>query len=117
MSQLGQMTNRIRSLGTEPVAIAVTATFSQMAFAEALGVDFALLSDWEGTVAHDYGVQYDEWKGHSGLAKRSVFVIDDDGFIRYRWVTDDALVEPDFAEAIAALESISTGSAGAAEDD
>lgn len=109
------MTDRLASLGTEPLAIAVTATFSQMAFAESLGVGFPLLSDWEGTVAHDYGVQYHEWKGHSGVAKRSVFVVDGGGLIRHRWVTDDALVEPDFAEALAVLEELSAGPASPVE--
>lgn len=86
--------------------MAVTATFSQMAFAESLGVHFPLLSDWEGTVANSFGVQYDEWKGHSGLAKRSLFVIDRRGVIRYRWSSDDALVEPDLTEPLAVLESL-----------
>lgn len=103
MSQLGHLTPQIRSLGAEPVAIAVTATFSQLAFAEALGVDFPMLSDWDGVVAHSYGVQYVEWKGHAGLAKRSVFVIDADGRVQYRWVTEDALVEPDLNEAVLVL--------------
>lgn len=102
------MTTRIRALGAEPVAIAVTATFSQMAFSETLGVDFPMLSDWEGTVANRYGVQYDVWRGHSGLAKRSVFVIDGEGRVRYRWVTDDALVEPDLEEALATIESLAS---------
>lgn len=106
MSQLGQLTERIRSAGAEPVAIAVTATFSQMAFSETLGVDYPMLSDWEGFVANSYGVQYDEWKGHSGLAKRSIFVIDRDGVVRYRWVTDDALVEPDLEEAVAHITDL-----------
>ncbi|HWB88817.1 MAG TPA: redoxin domain-containing protein [Acidimicrobiia bacterium] len=109
---MGQMTDRIRSLGAEPVAVAVTATFSQMAFAESLGVDFPLLSDWEGTTANRYGVQYAEWKGHSGLAKRSVFLIGREGTVRYRWVTDDALIEPDFAEVLAVLETLPTTTAG-----
>jgi peroxiredoxin len=107
LSQLGQLADRIRSLGAEPVAVAVTATFSQMAFGETLGIDFPMLSDWEGQTAAAYGVQYDEWKGHSGLAKRSVFVIDGSGLIRYRWVTDDALVEPDLYEVVEFIESLS----------
>jgi peroxiredoxin len=101
------MTSRIRELGAEPVAIAVTATFSQMAFSKALGVDFPMLSDWEGEVANRYGVQYDVWKGHSGLAMRSVFVIGTDGKIVYRWVTDDALTLPDLEEALAVLQTLS----------
>jgi len=85
------------------VALAVTATFSQIAFSEALGVDFPMLSDWEGETAHAYGVQYETWKGHTGLAKRSLFVIDQEGVIRYRWVTEDALLEPEFEDAMTVL--------------
>lgn len=83
-------------MGVEPVAMAVTPTFAQTAFAERLGVDFALLSDWEGTTAEAYGVRYDEWKGHKGVAKRSLFLVDRDGTIRWRWWEDDALRLPDF---------------------
>lgn len=95
------MSGRLRDLDVQPVAVAVTATFSQMAFAESLGVHFPMLSDWDGSVANSYGVQYEIWKGHTGLAKRSVFVIGRDGRIRYRWVTDDALVEPDLKDVLA----------------
>ena len=87
-------------------AIAVTATFSQMAFAEHFDITFPLLSDWGGHTAEAYGVRYDVWKGHEGLAKRSVFVIDGEGIIRYRWVTDDALVLPDLNEPVALLAGL-----------
>jgi peroxiredoxin len=100
---LGQRAAEIRALGADVLAVAVTATFSQQAFAESLGVDFPLLSDWDREVCAAYGVQYDVWKGHRGLAKRSVFVIDRDRVVRYRWVTDDALVLPDLDEAVQAL--------------
>lgn len=43
---------------------------------------------------------------YEGLAKRSLFVIGADGVIRYRWVTDDALVLPDLDEPIAILEGL-----------
>ena len=102
---MGQRAAEIRDLGADVLAVAVTATFSQQAFAKSLGVDFPLVSDWDRTVCAAYGVQYDVWKGHRGLAKRSVFVIDRTGTVRYRWVTDDALVLPDLDEAIDALRA------------
>ncbi|HEU4320555.1 MAG TPA: redoxin domain-containing protein [Acidimicrobiia bacterium] len=106
MAQLGSLTPRLRKLGAESVGIAVTATFSQMAFAEALGIDFPLLSDWDGETAHAYGVQYDTWKGHRGLAKRSLFVVDTERVIRHVWVSDDALVVPDFEDAVTVIEDL-----------
>jgi glutaredoxin-dependent peroxiredoxin len=93
----------------ELVAVAVTATFSQMAFAEKLGIDFPLLSDWEGSTCAAYGVRYDTWKGHKGLAKRSVFVIDRDGSITYAWSNDDALTLPEFDEVMEAITSVAAG--------
>ena len=90
-------------MGAEIVAIAVTPTFAQMAFADTLGIDFPLLSDWDGEVSTAYGVRYDVWKGHAGLAKRSVFVVGRDGLITYRWYTDDAHDIPDVDEVISAL--------------
>jgi peroxiredoxin len=103
---LGEEAPRIEALGGRTAAIAVTATFSQMAFAEHLGVPFPLLSDWGRETCAAYGVRYDVWKEHDGLAKRSVFVIDGDGTIRYRWVTDDALVEPSWDEPIDVLAGV-----------
>jgi len=100
---LGQRTGEIRALGADVLAVAVTATFAQQAFAAQLGVGFPLLSDWEREVSAAYGVQYDCWRGHRGVAKRSVFLIDRGGIVRYRWVTDDALQVPDFDEVVAAL--------------
>ena len=100
---MGQRAEEIRARGAEIVAIAVSATFAQQAFAESLGVDFPLLSDWEGTVSDAYGVRYDVWKGHRGVAKRSIFVVDPDRTVRYRWVTDDALELPDLDAVVAAL--------------
>lgn len=103
---MGEEAPRIEALGGRIAAIAVTATFSQVAFAEHLGVPFPLLSDWGRETCAAYGVRYDVWKEHDGLAKRSVFVIDGAGVIRYRWVTDDALVEPSWKEAIGALAGV-----------
>jgi peroxiredoxin len=63
-------------------------------------VPFPLLSDWSRETCGAYGVRYDVWKEHDGLAKRSLFVIDRGGVIRYRWMSEDALVTPDEQEAI-----------------
>jgi peroxiredoxin len=65
-----------------------------------------LLSDWGRETSRAYGVRYEVWKEHDGLAKRSLFVIDREGLIRYRWVTEDALVTPDEREAIDVMASL-----------
>ena len=103
---MGQAAPRVEAMGGRIAAIAVTATFSQMAFAKHLGVPFPLLSDWGRETCAAYGVRYDVWKEHDGLAKRSLFVIDGSGTIRYRWVTDDALETPVIEDALEVIASL-----------
>jgi peroxiredoxin len=100
---LEQRIPAIEAAGGSAVAIAVTATFSQQQFARDLQLSYPLLSDWNREVSQAWGVAYTEWKGHRGVAKRSVFVVDRAGVVRYHWVTDDALQLPDIDEAVAAL--------------
>ena len=96
----------VEALGATAVGVAVTATFSQQQFAKDLGLRYPLLSDWNREVSTAWGVSYDVWKGHQGLAKRAVFIVDTDGIVRYRWVTDDALVPPDYDALLAALREL-----------
>jgi peroxiredoxin len=106
LSQLRDKEAQAQAAGGQVIAVAVSSVFAQQAFARHLGLGFPLLSDWNRTVTPAYGVQYDVWRGHQGVAKRSVFVIDRQGIIRYRWVTDDARVLPDFDAAIAVLQQL-----------
>jgi glutaredoxin-dependent peroxiredoxin len=85
---LGHRQAEIEGLGASVAAIAVMATFSQMAFAKKLGVESLSCPTGVGRKADALGVRYDVWKGHEGVAKRSLFVIDRRGIIRYRWVTE-----------------------------
>ena len=103
---MGQAAPRVEAMGGQIAGIAVTATFSQMAFAKHLGVPFPLLSDWGRETCSAYGVRYGTWKEHDGLSKRSLFVIDRGGTIRYRWVTEDALITPDPEDALEVLRSL-----------
>ena len=101
-----QLLDEVTSLGASAIGIAVTATFSQQQFAKDLQLRFPLLSDWNREVATAWGVSYDVWKGHQGVAKRSVFIVDRDGIVRYRWVTEDALVQPAYDEMLATLRQL-----------
>lgn len=105
LSQLGQIEPTLRSWGASVAAIAVTATFSQMAFKEHLGVPYVLLSDWEREVCDAYGVRYERWKGHTGLAKRALFLVSSAAVVRYVWSTNDALELPPMDELVEAVRS------------
>ncbi len=44
----------------------------------------------------DYGVRRDDVAGYSGMARRTIFVIDHDGVIRWTWVTSREQPQPDY---------------------
>lgn len=65
-------------------------------FKESLNLNFELLADWNKTASEAYGSLYDEFIGMKGVAKRSAFVIDKEGKIKYAEVLEDANKVPDF---------------------
>ena len=60
-------------------------------------------------VVHQYGLELDNFGGLKGytVAKRSIFILDADGIIRYMWVSDNPDVEPNYDEIERALKQIS----------
>lgn len=103
---MGQRDPEVAALGARILAAAVTTTFAQQEFARTLGVAFPLLSDWDREVCAAYGARYEVWKGHAGLAKRALFVIDGACLVRYRWVSDDAMVSPELDEPVGVLREL-----------
>lgn len=81
------------------------------AFARAEGLDPTILADSDGRVAESFGGLYDEFKRHSRIAKRSVFVIDTDRTISYAWSIDDPAVQPDWSAVAAAVRALVESSA------
>jgi peroxiredoxin len=86
--------------------VSTDGSFSHRAFAEEQGLDYALLSDGDGSVAEAYDVLYEEFKGHKRVAKRAVFLIDTEGTVRYAWSTDDPSRQPDWMEIEEALGAL-----------
>lgn len=75
------------------------------AFADANDLNFPLLSDFNREIVEDYGVKLDELGGMKGVAERSVFVLDDEGTVTYRWVSDNPADLPDVDAVVDAAES------------
>jgi len=100
-NELGYLnTNRdtFSKSGVSIAAVSVDSTFSHEAWAKSEGLAIPLLSDFNKDVCAQYGVLYEEFAGLRGFAKRAVFLIGSDGTVRYKWVTEDPGVEPDYAE-------------------
>ena len=98
--------SEMEGLKAQVFGISVDSRFSLNAFAEKNSLTFPLLSDFNKEVCKAYGVMYDNFLGMHGVAKRSVFVIDTQGQIRYSWVSEDAKVKPNQDEVKKALQSL-----------
>lgn len=84
------------SMGAEVIGISVDSFFTLKEFKKRENFNFTLLSDFNKKVSSKYGVLYEDYYGMKGVAKRSVFVIDKQGTIRYREVLQDSSKLPDF---------------------
>lgn len=85
--------------------------FAQEAWAQKEGIKIPLLSDYEHAAAKAYGVAYDQFLPEAnlimgGVAKRSAFLIDKQGVIRFADVQDHPKDLPDFAALKEALKGL-----------
>lgn len=86
------------NLNAEILAISVDSLFTLGQFKAAQQYNFPMLSDFNKEVSAAYGSLYDEFVlGMRGVSKRSAFVVDKDGIIRYAEVLDNAGELPNFA--------------------
>ena len=95
-----------KGLDAEILGISVDSPFSLQAWAEKEGITIQLLSDFNKEVSDAYGSQYEDLLGFRGVAKRSAFVVDKEGVVRFASVSEDAKVVPDFAAIKGCLESL-----------
>jgi peroxiredoxin len=99
---------RFQNLKTNVVAISVDAPFSNEAFAVKNNLPFPLLSDFQREIIRQYDVVHVGLGGIEGYvsAKRSVFILDPNGIIRYIWIAEHPGVEPPYAEIEQFLRSL-----------
>ena len=95
-------------VNAQVLGISVDSLFTLKKYREEQGLNFPLLSDFNKDVSAAYGTLYDTWIfDMKGVSKRSAFVIDKDGVIRYVEVLESAGDMPDFEQINAALRSLS----------
>jgi peroxiredoxin len=99
---------RLIDLKAQVIGISVNDPFANKAFAEKNRLPFPILSDYNREIIRTYGVETPDFAGLKGytVAKRSIFIIDKNGLVRYVWTTEDPAIEPDYAEIEQALEKI-----------
>ncbi|MDH3677221.1 MAG: redoxin domain-containing protein [Nitrosopumilus sp.] len=92
--------DEISNLNAQVIAISNDGPFANKAFAEKHNLNFPLLGDYNSNTIRDYGILMKDLlhiKDYNA-AKRSVFVIMEDGKIGYKWVSEDPLKEPNYQE-------------------
>ena len=99
---------RLEELDSGVAGISVNDPFTNAAFAERNAINFPLLSDYKREAAEAFGVSLEDFAGMSGYtaAKRSIFIVDKQGIVRYKWVSEDQGVEPDYEDIHRALAEI-----------
>jgi len=106
MCALRDSIETLKSLGAQVVGISVDGPFANKIFTENRHLNFPILSDYKREVISKYGIVMANLGSLEGYnaAKRSVFVLDESGVIRYRWISDNPLIEPNYDEIKSALE-------------
>jgi peroxiredoxin len=94
-----------RPFGAQLLAISVDSVWSHAAYASQRNFHFPLLADFEpkGEVARAYGV----YRPTEGVCERALFVLDDEGIVRWAYVSPIA-INPGVDGILGALEQIHT---------
>ena len=92
--------HKFKEWNTQVLGISIDSRHSHKAFAEHLGLEFPLLSDFDKKVCQAYGVLRE-----GGFAERALFVIDRQGVIRYAHVNPIGEV-PDNQPVLQVLERL-----------
>lgn len=108
--------SRWEHLDARILGVSVDSPWVNARFADELGVEFPLLSDFNREVAAAYGVLNDDYWGMRGVSDRAVFVIDAAGAVVWAWHSPDDSVLPDLGDIQAAVKRASaTPRTGASE--
>ena len=97
--------DRLNSLNSQVLGISVDGAFAQKVFSDQNNLNFPLLSDFQRQTVNDYGVTLPNFAGMDGYvaAQRAVFVVDNSGVVRYKWIAPNPGVEPNYDEVQAEL--------------
>ncbi|MCB9251952.1 MAG: redoxin domain-containing protein [Flavobacteriales bacterium] len=94
-------------LNAEVLAISVDSLHSLRRYKEDQNFNFTLLSDFNKETSINYESIYEVFaQGAKGVSKRSAFVVDKDGIIRYAEVLENAGEIPDLDAVVRTLQEL-----------
>ena len=82
------------------IGISIDGPFANKIFTENRHLNFPILSDYKHEVINRYGIVMKDLASLKdyNAAKRSIFIIDGNGKVQYRWVSDNPMIEPNYQE-------------------
>lgn len=100
MCSMRDSMSQYSELNAEVIGVSVDSPFTLKLWKEHNQINFQLLSDFNKEVAPAYGALYDVFApgkfDYRGVAKRSAFVIDETGVVKYAEVLENAGDEPNY---------------------
>jgi peroxiredoxin len=84
MGLLRDRRKEFEEAGVRPLAISRDSPWTHIAWAQALDLDFGLLSDWNAEAVRGFGVAR-EYRGLKEVAERTAFLIGADGTVKGAW--------------------------------
>src|SRR5918912_1399224 len=90
----------LKGYDAQVLGISVDGPFANKIFSENRHLNFPILSDYKRETIKNYGIVMPNLGPLQGYnaAKRSIFILASAGKIRYRWVSDNPLIEPNYQE-------------------
>jgi peroxiredoxin len=101
MTLLRDRSQEFREMHVEPYGISRDSPWCHVAWQQALDLDFALLSDFNGDATRAFDVAHEFGSGYREVSDRTAFLVDEDGMVRGAWSYGTSEV-PDFDELLAA---------------
>lgn len=105
--KLSEMYPQFQELGVQILGISTNSTFTHVGWKTRITIPFPLLADFDAAVTELYGVLEGDIGYLEGRSKRAVFIINKEGVLIYKWVTDNPALEPDYDEILSVCKKIS----------
>jgi peroxiredoxin len=104
MELLRDRSAEFEAAGVRPCGISRDSPWTHIAWAQALDLNFTLLSDWNADAIRGLGVAH-EFRGLRDVAERTAFLVDRSGTVRGAWHYGTSEV-PDFDELLRAAQAL-----------
>ena len=90
----------LNNYGAEVIGVSIDGPFANKIFSNNRHLNFPILSDYKRETIQKYGIVMKDLASLKdyNAAKRSVFIIDENGRIQYKWISDNPLIEPNYNE-------------------